>query len=196
MRLGCCGAMKSFRCLHVLYAIIVGAIILVEIALLIVFFVNQNRFKSEFVHKLQQSIVTYYVGPPTGNATVANSISLAWDLAQFNLQCCGAAGKTDYINATNWNRTNPYRSNATLTVPFTCCPVNATRNWNGLPANMSEANACATTGVNAYAQGCYERLSGLMFSYKDYVIVGVAIIGTVEVFALLFAIILFCRRSQ
>lgn len=36
--LGCCGAVKGFRFLHVIYAIIIGAIIIAEIAVCIVFF--------------------------------------------------------------------------------------------------------------------------------------------------------------
>ncbi len=193
--LGCCGAIKGFRFLHILYAIIIGGIILAEIAIIIIYVVYQNRLQSEFVTKLQKSIVKYYVGTPINNSTGINSVSLSWDFIQFNLQCCGAINKNDYLNATNWNRTNPYEPNTTLIVPFTCCPLNTTKNWNGLPTNMSEANTCAITGANAYSQGCYNRLIDLLAQYKTYVIIGGAIVGVVEIFAFLFAILLYCRKK-
>jgi len=194
--LGCCGAIKGFRVLHVFYAIIIGGIILAEIAIIIVYVINHNRFKSEFVHNLQESIVKYYVGMPMNNSIAMNSISLSWDLTQFNLQCCGAVNKDDYLHTRNWNRTDPYDPDTNLTVPFTCCPMNATRNWNGLPINMTEATTCAVTGINAYSQGCYDRLMGLLSTYKKYVIIGGIIAGVVEILAFLFTILLYCRRKD
>jgi len=194
--LGCCGAIKGFRCLHALYAIIVGVIILAEIAIIVVYIVYQNRFQTEFVNKLEKSIVKYYVGTPVDNSTTINSISLSWDFLQFNLQCCGAVNQSDYLNTTKWNRINPYQPNTTLTVPFTCCPLNATKNWNGLPTNMTEAITCAVTGVNAYPQGCYDRLMDLLATYKKYIIIGGVIVGFVEIIAFLFAILLICRKGD
>jgi hypothetical protein len=161
-----------------------------------VYVVYQNRFKTEFVNKLQESIVNYYVGTPINNSTSTNSISLSWDFAQFNLQCCGAKNKDDYLNATNWNRTDPYQPNATLTVPFTCCPLNTTKNWDSLPTNMTEADTCAITGVNAYSQGCYDRIIDLLATYKTYVIIAGVIVGVIEICAFVFAILLYCRKKD
>jgi hypothetical protein len=176
--------------------VIIGVIILAEIALIIVFAIYQNRFKTEFVTKLQESIIKHYVGTPLDNSTSTNPISLSWDYAQFNLQCCGAVNQNDYSNTTNWNRTDPYQENATLTVPFTCCPLNSTRTWNALPTNMIEANTCAITGINAYSQGCYDRLIDLLGKYKLYVIIGGVVVGVVEILALSFAILLYCRKKD
>ncbi|CAF2426303.1 unnamed protein product [Rotaria sp. Silwood2] len=194
--LGCCGAIKGFRFLHIIYAIIIGGIILAEIGIIIFYVVYQNRFKSEFVIKLQESIVKYYVGTPTNNSAIVNSVSMSWDFLQFNLQCCGAVNKSDYSNAIHWNRTNPYDSNTNLTVPLTCCPLNATKNWNGLPANMIEASTCATTSENAYSPGCYDRLIDLLSTYKKYVIIGAVVVGIIEILAFLFALLLYRRKVE
>jgi hypothetical protein len=164
---------------------------------MIVFYVvYQNRFKTEFVTKLQESIVKHYVGTPINNSTATNPVSLSWDFAQFNLQCCGAVNKSDYTNTTQWNRTDPYQPNKNLVVPFTCCPLNATKNWNGLPTNMIEADTCATTGANAYSQGCYDSFANLLATYKKYIIIGGVVVGVVEILAFLFAILLFCRKTD
>jgi hypothetical protein len=61
---------------------------------------------------------------------------------------------------------------------------------------MSSADACATTGVNAYSQGCYDRLIDLLANYKIYVIIGGVIVGVVEILAFLFAILLYCRKED
>ncbi|CAF0853050.1 unnamed protein product [Rotaria sp. Silwood1] len=194
--LGCCGAFKGFRFLHVIYAIIIGGIILAEIGIIIFFVAYQNRFKSQFVNKLQESIVKYYVGTPINDSAIVNSVSMSWDFLQFNLQCCGAVNKNDYSNATQWNRTNPYDSNTNLTVPLTCCPLNATKNWDRLPTNMIEANTCAITSENAYSQGCYDRLIDLLATYKKYIIIGAVVVGVLEILAFLFALLLYCRKVE
>ena len=158
------------------------------------YIVYQNRFENELVTKLQESIVKYYVGNTMDNST--NPISRAWDLAQFNLECCGVLNKNDYLNATKWNRINPYQSNTTLTVPFTCCPLNSTKNWDVLPVNMTAANTCAMTGINAYPQGCYNRLIDLLGRYRLYVIIVGIVLGVIEILALVFAILLFRRKKD
>lgn len=188
--------MKGFRFLHVLYAIIIGGIIIAQIVIIVVFVTYQNRFKTELVLKLRESIATYYVGTPTNNSTVVNPVSLSWDFIQFNLFCCGAISKNDFSSATKWDRTNPYPPGGNLTIPFTCCPLGVANNWNQLPTNLSAASTCATTGANAYTQGCYDRLLDIISSYKTKFIIGAAVVGVIELLALIFAIILYRREAS
>jgi hypothetical protein len=194
--LGCCGAIKGFRFLHVLYAVIIGAIIVAEIAIVVAFIAYQNDFRSELVMKLKHSITKFYAGTPINNSTANNSVSLSWDFAQFNLQCCGATGKNDFANTTIWNRADPYNASATLIIPFTCCPLGAANSWTQLPTNLSVAETCATTGNTTYTRGCYDRLVDILATYKNNVIIGAAIVGGVEVFAFLFSILLLCRKED
>jgi hypothetical protein len=162
----------------------------------VVFITYQNRFRTELVTKLQDSIAKYYVGTPTNNATTVNPVSLSWDFAQFNLQCCGAVSQNDFSNATQWDRTNPYQANASLVVPFTCCPLGTAQSWTQLPTNMSTASTCASTGVSSYTQGCYDRLVAMLTQYKNNVIIGGVVIGVIEVLAFLFAILLYRRKED
>jgi len=194
--LGCCGAIKGFRFLHVLYAFIIGVIILAEIAIVITFVVYQNQFRAQFVVKLRESIAASYVGPPLNSATGVNPVSLSWDFTQFNLQCCGAISKNDFSSASNWNRTNPYQPETKLTIPFTCCPLSAEKSWTSLPTDFSSANTCATTGFNGYTQGCYDRLVDFIAAYKNNFLIGLAVVGVVEVLAFVFAITLYCRKTD
>ncbi|CAF1118414.1 unnamed protein product [Adineta ricciae] len=194
--LGCCGAIKGFRFLHLLYAAVVSLVILAEIAIVVIFFLYQNGFRTQLVAKLQDSIAVNYVGIPLNNKTVANSASLSWDFAQFNLQCCGAVNKNDFIRAGNWTRQNPYDTSKQLVVPFTCCPLNATKSWTQLPTNYSSATQCATTGETAYVQGCYDRLVDILSAYKTGVIIGGVVVLVIEVLALVFAVLLYRRKED
>jgi hypothetical protein len=178
--------MKRFRFLHFLYAVIISGIILAEIAVITLYIIYQNRFKTEFVGKLQDSIANHYVG-----TSMNNSVSLSWDFVQFNFQCCGAISKNDYLQAINWNRTNPYQM-----IPFTCCPLGVAKNWKELPTFMTETDICAITGLNAYPQGCYDRLVDVLVMYKSNVLIGSIIVGIAEVFAFLFSVLLYCRKED
>jgi len=61
---------------------------------------------------------------------------------------------------------------------------------------MTDANTCAITGINAYSEGCYDRLIDLLAQYKTYIIIGGVIVGVVEIFAILFAILLYSRKKD
>ncbi|CAF3532429.1 unnamed protein product [Adineta steineri] len=194
--LGCCGSIKGFRFLHVMYAVILGLIIIAEVALVIVFLAYQQQFRAKTIPKLQNAIATYYVGTPIDNTTVVNSVSLSWDFAQFNLQCCGAVGPSDFVAAKNWTRTNPYPPAAPLLVPFTCCPLGAAKSWTQLPTNLSSAANCAATSSGAYTVGCYDRLVSILATYKNYAMIVGIIVGVIEVLALVFALLLFRRKED
>ena len=180
-----------------LYAFVIGVIIIAEISIVILFIAYQNRFRDELVTNLRNSINNYYIGTPLATNGTSNPVSLAWDFAQFNLQCCGALSKNDYQQAQNWTRRNPYENNQpNLVVPFTCCAMNATPSWSELPRDMSSANTCAKNGTTAYPRGCYDRLVDLVVTYKNNVIIGVAVVGVIEVLAFIFAILLYCRKEE
>lgn len=194
--LGCCGALKSFRFLHIMYAVVLGLIIVAEITIVVLFFAYQKRFRSELVTKLQDSIAQYYVGTPLDATSGVNAASRSWDFTQFNLQCCGAISKNDFSRAKSWDRKNPYQETAKLVVPFTCCPINVTKSWTQLPTNFTSANTCATSGDLAYSQGCFDRLADILSSYKNYAIIGGVIVVIVEIVALVFAVLLYRRKNE
>lgn len=74
--------------------------------------------------------------------------------------------------------------------------MNVSGSWNQLPTNLSAANQCATTGTDAYTQGCYDRLLDLISKYKNGFIIGAAVVGVVELFAFIFAIALYRRQDS
>jgi hypothetical protein len=188
--------MKGFRSLHVSYVIILGAMILAEISLVIVYIAYQYRFQTKLIGHLQDSIAIYYVGVSMNDSLSSNSLSLAWDFAQYNLRCCGAINASDYAFALHWNRADPTGSNSDLIVPYTCCPSTTLTDWYSLPSNATDVISCATTGFNAYSQGCYGRLLDLLTVYRNYFTICVMIVGALETLALVSTIVLHCRRKE
>ena len=189
--------MKGFRSLHIAYAVILGGIILAEIVLLIVYGVYQHHFRAKLIVHLQDSIADYYVGlSTTDDSNSGNSLSLAWDFAQYNLRCCGAINASDYSRALRWNHTDPSGSGTDLRVPYSCCPSTTMTDWYSLPSNVTDVLLCATTGVNVYRQGCYERLLALLTVYRNHFIICVTVVGALEMLALLSTMCLLCRKKE
>ena len=100
------------------------------------------------------------------------------------------------MHAKHWNRKNPYYPTKVLVVPFTCCPLGGSENWTQLPTNWSAASNCANTGANAYTKGCYDRLTDILVGYKHKIFVGAVVVGVVETLAVIFAILLYCRKED
>lgn len=186
---------RGCHCLHLLYATILAGIILAEVIFAIIYFVYQYHWKSKLIDHLSNSIALYYVGRSSSTTMPVNSISLAWDFTQYHLQCCGAVSQQDYGHAHRWNRTDPYGSKQMLVIPYTCCPIGVMENLNTIPKNLPEALACATTGINAYTIGCYDRLIDMLSKYRTCFIASIVVILVMELFALLLCIYVYRRRK-
>ncbi|UJR10021.1 hypothetical protein I4U23_014244 [Adineta vaga] len=197
--LGCCGAMKQVKLFLTCYAIVIGLIIIFEIAITIYFVVFQTNFKDNFVPKLKQSVKDNYQGPLglEGNGPKPTPYSLAWDFIMYNFQCCGVESNTDFDGASQWNNTNPWAvsmESSKFRFPLTCCPLsNVQPNWNNLPVQqLNEVANCAVYGTN----GCYNKLVELLNSAKTWVIVGAVIILVIELITFIFTLALCCRQRK
>lgn len=169
---------------------------MLKLPFVLFFFTYYSRFKKEIFADLQNSIANDYIGTAINNNTHNNPLSLAWDFAQFNLNCCGALGPNDYSQTKKWDHKDPYYPEKNLTVPLTCCPLKGTGSWDKLPDDMTDADACATTGQGAYAEGCYNRLIDILARYKRGIIIAGIIVGLVEILAFIFSITLYCRKDD
>ncbi|CAF0893089.1 unnamed protein product [Didymodactylos carnosus] len=195
--LGCCGTIRQYKWMLTLYAIIIGAIILAEVAMTIYFVAFQSKFADVFIPKLQASIRDNYNGPPIFNNT-PSAASLAWDFVMYNLQCCGANNREDFNNTPKWNKTDPFNSTQNFLYPLTCCPLaNYQQDWNTLSQNiLHQGETCAVQGNGTFSSGCYGKLMDLIGSYKTYIIIGAVIILVIELLAFIFAITLCCRKRR
>lgn len=97
--LGCCGAIQESSCLLMMYAFIMGLLLIAEItaAILAVVFRRQlgDELKDSMVKYAKEKMVP--LKKDKNDATV-----LAWNRMQSKLQCCGGSGIDDYKDNRNF----------------------------------------------------------------------------------------------
>ncbi|CAG9760939.1 unnamed protein product [Ceutorhynchus assimilis] len=99
---GCCGAVKENHCMIVTFSVLMGLILITEIAAGVVGYINRNEVEVMLENKLNSTMPKYYTN---------SDIRRTWDIAQHELECCGMNGPDD------WHLVNHNNS-----LPHTCCP--------------------------------------------------------------------------
>ncbi|KAL1498330.1 hypothetical protein ABEB36_009143 [Hypothenemus hampei] len=99
---GCCGALKENHCMIITFSVLLGIILIGEIAAGVVGYINRNEVELMLDNKLNSTMYQYYT---------SKDIQRTWDVAQHELECCGMNGADD------WQKVNRNYS-----LPHTCCP--------------------------------------------------------------------------
>lgn len=199
--LGCCGAWKEVSCFLIIYSLVLVLLIIVEIAFVVVMYAAKDKIEGHLFKFLMITINKAYTGG-TGfsNKTFSltkDATTLAWDMTQFSLQCCGTHGFDDYKNATAWNHkvsilsANGTEESITAKVPLSCCKM---KDPSVFPKELEklrflDAQKCLTAPSNATANGvgCYEAVKGKLLQYS-MISAGVALgIALLEICGLLCA---------
>lgn len=207
--LGCCGAMKQVKIFLVLYAIVIGIIIAIEIGVTIYFVAFKSKFEDQVIKQLQTAVKEKYQGPNKlikGGEDKPNTFTIAWDLISYNLKCCGVYGSSD-LTASDavWDRTNPWYNQSSnqpqqnFTYPITCCDLGSayTSDWNNLPTSTLQSfTSCAINGTGHHATGCYPKVMEYVNSAKTYIIIVAVIILVIELAAMIFTLALCCHKRK
>ncbi|CDW59630.1 tetraspanin family protein [Trichuris trichiura] len=154
--LGCCGAMKEWRPLLVLYAICLMIILAVEIAAAIYAGVNRTNLEASTKMLMHESVKDY-----NGTTSSANGVRAAWDSIMNQYECCGIESRPGEFNVSSWYKA--FRPPEPFPAP--CCknPVP----WN--PDTYCRAS-------QRYQHGCYDALREVIESKLVIVIsVGAAV---------------------
>ncbi|XP_076125538.1 tetraspanin-1-like [Alosa pseudoharengus] len=167
--LGCCGAVKESRCMLLTFFIIVLIIFIAEVAGAIVLFLFQplvGELLRDIGGKVADSIQTSY-GDNEG-------LSTFWNTTMDELKCCGYNNYTDFTDS-------PYNTAYTL-YPPECCKQDVRCTFdNAHSANMT---------------GCFDTLV-ILIEDNAGIVGGVALgIGAVEVFAMIFAMVLYKKAGK
>lgn len=91
--IGCIGACKESSCLLFTFAIIIGILLVAEIAAGIAAFVYKESIE-EWFNKEAPALMEQY---KEGNKRAATD---AWDFVQTKLECCGLSGPDDWLDKT------------------------------------------------------------------------------------------------
>ncbi len=168
---GFCGAIKKSRCCLITYGVLVGIILVIQVAAGIAVGVFSSQFDSFAKPFLNETMPQKYVGPYNHS----DVISLALDALQASQECCGINGQGDFEYYTKFNKT--WNGAADAVIPFTCC---MSTKKDSFPDNMVDYMAglldqnCPTNVTKSYKEGCYEKLRDLAKTYFAGVL-GVAI---------------------
>ncbi|XP_046376205.1 tetraspanin-18-like [Haliotis rufescens] len=168
---GFCGAIKKSRCCLITYGVLVGIILVIQVAAGIAVGVFSSQFDSFAKPFLNETMPEKYKGPYDRS----DVISFALDVLQASQECCGINGPGDFVNYHNFNKT--WNGAADAVIPFTCCK---STKKDSFPDSMEDYMGalvdqnCPTDVTKGYQEGCYDKLRELAQTYFAGVL-GVAI---------------------
>lgn len=103
---GCCGAQRENYCMVMTFAVFLGLIFVLEIAVGIAAYVMRDKVESVVDEKM-----TKLMGDYSTHESVRNS----WDAVQEDFHCCGIYASRDWFNKTL------YKNHGQDSVPDSCC---------------------------------------------------------------------------
>lgn len=188
---GCC----EVRWMLVVYAILVLILLIMKIAAVALWFKMRTDFEETVRAELFDNLKSKYENDLLNNTE--SPISNAWNYAFLTFDCCGVnpvINKTDNdFTMTPWCTKDPgecYRRNDTM-IPRTCCTGVDQSNY------ITEAKTECYLNVveGSYnKKGCYDAVKDLISTYGTvFIAISIAVM-VVEVFAVLFAILI-CRQA-
>lgn len=199
---GCCGAMKESKCLLGLYAVVVLAVFIGQLAGGILTYIYKDKAHNHMKGYLESTMKYKYKGSGYSNGKIeyaTDVISQAWDLAQVTFKCCGISSASDWANLTEWNKT--YTDNGEsikASIPVTCCEMTGMEDF---PDNLNKISITNTTAcltkTDAYNdKGCYDTIYDLFVKYGTIILGACVGLLAFELFSVIFAFLLMRSISK
>ncbi|KAH3700277.1 CD63 antigen-like [Dreissena polymorpha] len=128
---GCCGACYNIKSLALMYAVVLGILLLIQVILIIFVFGGPDVLKKGLSKGLKASMNQYSGLKGTDTTTIV------WNFAMRQFKCCGADGYADFADKGTWKTNDMTLSSGTVNVltPVACCKE--------LPAGLSDTKKCA-----------------------------------------------------
>lgn len=177
---GCCGAWKENVCLLSVYAVLVALVMCAELAAGIYVGVKRGEVMDGVTKVANETIKLNY-----GNDTATQENGrIAVDGFQRAFNCCGVNSPADWNDVKNWRTQQPYGN----VRPASCCLIKEA------DTNNEQYNICIQK--NDYTtNGCLPQIKSLLNTYFPAVIAVACSIGVLEIFGIIFAIIL-CKNAK
>jgi len=179
---GCCGAIKKWQWMLVVYSILVLVIFALEIVAGAYAYAKKDKVEAKLTEGIENTIKSNYDEDGTANDGLTEAI----DWFQKNVKCCG------WSNPGNWKESKwseKMGSNKTADVPKSCCKSDS----SGCNVNIGVAGNYSS---KIYSAGCIPE--GKQF-VKDnmWLIGGVGIgIAIIELMGIGFALCLCCAFKK
>jgi len=153
--LGCCGAWKENGCLLVTFAIILIALLMAEVAVMVLAFVYYTQIDALLSTSALASLTTTY-GTTTAAGVATTNV---WDLTHVTFSCCG------YNNGTDWaGSVYDQSSTAAMPWPTSCCRITS-----GVVVNQAQCIATSDSAYSYAATGCVTALKNLINKYTPII---------------------------
>jgi len=181
--LGCCGAVKKWQWMLIVYSIIVLVIFALEIVAGAYAYAKRGMIQDKLTQGIDTAVKTNY-----GQAgTASEGMTTAIDWFQENVKCCGSTGPA------KWKESKWYTSmgaNKTADVPKSCCKSQT----SGCNVNVDFGLTNSTSKI--FTVGCIEE--GKQFAKDNmWLIGGVGIgIAVIEIMGIGFALCLCCAFKK
>ncbi|XP_052254039.1 tetraspanin-18-like isoform X2 [Dreissena polymorpha] len=169
------------------YAAMLSAIILGEVAFVVIVTNKRSMIDDGIKSSLKESISDFYEGDKSMSA-----LSLGWNALMALLKCCGVDGATDFRNTSNWEHMlnvseGQGQVTCRLEAPVLCCAdpsgFKTIPNTNNRPAGqIAECPGCD------YNQGCYDSIWDLIYQHQKIAIGALAGIGAFQLILLILTI--------
>jgi len=166
--MGCCGTLRESKCMMMTYSTFLGIILILEVALAVGIYMNQDDIKTWVKDGLEKSLKEY---------NNDDTIRQVWDDMQKNLKCCGVNSYAD------WG----------INVPSSCC-ANQENCSNLFGTGVSLLANQLTDKEVIYKQGCVDKVFNELKT--EYGMYGAAILALVELVGIVFGCCLGARFGR
>jgi len=175
--LGCCGAIKKWQWMLVVYSILVLVIFALEVVAGAYAYAKRDKVEAKLKKGIELAVHTNY----KEDGLASDGLTQAVDWFQQNVKCCGSTGPASWRDS-QWYDSRP--ANSTTEVPKSCCKNKS----NGCNENIKITN----TSTVIYTSGCIAE--GKRFAKDNlWLIGGVGVgIAVVELLGIFFAMCLCC----
>jgi len=137
--LGCCGAVTENHCMMMLYSVLVGLILVIQLGAAVAAYAFQDDVEGVLRNGMEKSLNKYYQMDAAGH----NDSVKSWDFMQYNLECCGVNNYTDWATAE--------KAPVVGFIPETCCIGGAVGNCT---QSITAQTDIDVVSKEIYTQGC------------------------------------------
>jgi len=147
--LGCCGAVRENHCMMMTYSVLVGLLLILELAAAVAAFYLQSDMESILGKGFDNTLDNYYNQTYPTAADHKELVSM-WNVTQSSLHCCGANNYTDWTRPAHRPADQPL-------IPEACCLNGAFASCTAL---INEKNLYDTAFVkeHIYLDGCVKKV--------------------------------------
>uniref|UniRef100_A0A1I8I3I2 Tetraspanin n=1 Tax=Macrostomum lignano TaxID=282301 RepID=A0A1I8I3I2_9PLAT len=185
---GCCGAMKESKCLLMIYAGLVGLVLVLEITAAIMAAVFQSHVRNSAEAGMLRVQNRFFVAMPDYLRVQGT-----------NVRMLRRPHHRDIANSSSWTASNRTFAGKELKVPLTCCRLRENRknavmdpryNWTNFADDLQDSGCPykplgGNGGLNNAT--CYNSLLEYVSQYSKPIIIICVAIGLFEILGILFA---------